>query len=154
MKTIFGLSLLLLILISASALNSSAPVSSAEAETMHSLQGTWELESFYNYEGQNVSDTVPVEKGYRQVKMYYNGRVMWSRIDPRAPIGRFGYGTYKITSSELIETIEFGDAEFMKALDTMRIFRFNLELKDNTYSQISIDENGIPFFSENYKKID
>lgn len=124
------------------------------ADSMHTMEGTWELQSFYSYEGQKVSDTVPVAEGYRQVKMYYNGRVMWARIDPRAPIGRFGYGTYRITDKELIETIEFGDAEFMKALDTMRIFTFDLDLKDDTYSQITVDENGMPTFSENYKRVD
>jgi hypothetical protein len=145
MKKLFGWALLLLILVSATAPTSPDP--------MHSLQGTWELQSFYNYEDQNISDTVPVAEGYRQVKMYYDGKVMWARIDPRAPIGRFGYGTYEITDTELIETIEFGDAEFMKALDTMRIFRFDLIIKDNTYSQVSIDENGVPFFSENYLRV-
>ncbi len=125
----------------------------APSENMHSMQGTWELKSFYNYEGQNISDTIPVAPGYRQVKMYYDGKVMWARIDPRAPIGRFGFGTYEITEDELIETIQFGDAEFMKALDTMRIFRFKLDLGINRFSQITVDENGMPTFSENYVRM-
>ncbi len=148
MKKLLGLALLLTVFFAVTSSTTNAP------DAMHTMEGTWELQSFYNYEGQNVSDTIPVAEGYRQVKMYYNGRVMWSRIDPRAPIGRFGFGTYRITDKELIETIEFGDAEFMKALDTMRIFTFDLILKDDTYSQVSIDENGIPYFAENYLRID
>jgi hypothetical protein len=142
----FGLLFVLIILISS--------YSAATPYPMHSIEGTWELQSFYNYNGQNVSDTVPVAKGYRQVKMYYNGKVMWARIDPRAPTGRFGYGSYSITKDQLVEKIEFGDAAFMAALDTMRIFTFELELHDDTYSQITVDENGNRTFSENYKRMD
>jgi hypothetical protein len=142
----FGLLFVLIILISS--------YSTATPYPMHSIEGTWELQSFYNYNGQNVSDTVPVAKGYRQVKMYYNGKVMWARIDPRAPTGRFGYGSYSITKDQLVEKIEFGDAAFMAALDTMRIFTFELELHDDTYSQITVDENGNRTFSENYKRMD
>ena len=148
MKKLIGCALIVALFFAIT--SSTVPVS----DSMHTMEGTWELQSFYSYEGHNISDTVPVAEGYRQVKMYYNGKVMWARIDPRAPIGRFGYGTYRITDKELIETIEFGDAEFMKALDTMRIFTFDLDLKDDTYSQITVDENGLPTFSENYKRVD
>ena len=33
-------------------------------------------------------------------------------------------------------------------------FRFRLVLDDNSYSQITLDEEGNPTFSENYKRID
>jgi hypothetical protein len=121
---------------------------------MHTIEGTWELQSFYNFDGQNITDTIPTAEGYRQIKMYYNGKVMWARVDPRAPTGRFGYGTYRITDTELTEKIEFGDAAFMAALDTMRIFTFELQLKDETFSQITVDEDGNRTFSENYLRID
>jgi hypothetical protein len=79
---------------------------------------------------------------------------MWSRYVPEEPNGRFGYGSYKITDNQLIETLEYGDAEMMKAMDTMRVFTFDLVLKENNYSQINIDEDGNRTFSENYKRID
>lgn len=120
-----------------------------------SIQGTWELESFYNYDdGINVTDTIIKANGYRQIKMYFNGYIMWTRFVPDEPEGRFGYGTYKITDNELIETIEYGDAQMMKSLDTMRVFKFELKLKDKVYSQINLDEEGQRTFSENYRKID
>ncbi len=122
--------------------------------SMHTIEGTWELHSFYNFDGQSITDTILTAKGYRQLKMYYNGKVMWARVDPQTPTGRFGYGTYKITDTELIEKIEFGDADFMTALDTMRVFTFELQLYDETFSQITVDENGNRTFSENYKRID
>jgi len=156
MKKLLKLAFLALILVIATT------VISSKSPTMHSIEGTWELQSFYNYDGENIIDTVPLAKGYRQVKMYYNGKVMWSRTtssdtkdaDGNDVVGRFGYGTYMITSDELIETIEYGDIGMMTALDTIRNFTFELVLGDQTYSQISSDEDGNRTFSENYKQID
>ncbi len=125
-----------------------------DESSMHTIEGTWELQNFYQYDGQNVIDTTPTTKGYRQVKMYYNGKIMWSRTSPAEKKGRFGYGTYKITSDRLIEQIEYGDWEMMRALDTIRQFTFELILEDETYSQIQIDEMGNRISSENYKRID
>lgn len=133
---------------------SAASTNSIKENPMHTIQGTWELQSFYNYDGQNIIDTVPTTDGYRQVKMYYNGKIMWSRYVPVDKIGRFGYGSYRITDTELIETIEYGDNEMMAAMDTMRIFTFELQLGDDEFSQISLDEDGNRTFSENYKRID
>ncbi|RDY61154.1 hypothetical protein [Flagellimonas nanhaiensis] len=149
MKKIFGLVLLLLVLISATEQTSHKP------ENMHSIEGTWELQSFYNYDdGINISDTVAKAEGYRQVKMYYNGKIMWSRHSPQDSLEWFGYGRYRITSDSLIETLEYGSTSMMRALDTLRVFTFELELTDETYSQISFDEEGNRTFSENYKRID
>lgn len=128
-------------------------ISTSTPETMHSIEGTWELQSFYNYDGQNIMDTTELVDGYRQVKMYYGGKVMWSRTDPNDTIGRFGYGSYRITQDELIEVIEYGDHYMMEALDTIRQFTFELVLGDDTYSQINYDEEGNRTFSENYKRV-
>lgn len=148
MKKILGLVLLMVVLTISTATISSKP------STMHTMEGTWELQNFYSYDGEDIIDTVPIQNGYRQVKMYYNGRVMWSRTDPNDTIGRFGFGSYRITDTELIETIEYGDYGMMQALDTLRNFTFELMLKDDNYSQISLDSDGGRTFSENYKRID
>ncbi|WP_297798213.1 hypothetical protein [uncultured Eudoraea sp.] len=156
MKKLMGLVLLMVLLIGAAALTSLKP------DTMHSIEGTWELQSFYNYDGENVIDTVPLAEGYRQVKMYYNGKVMWSRTtssdtkdaDGNDVVGRFGYGTYTLTENELIETIEYGDKGMMRDLEALRKFTFELVLGNETYSQISTDAEGERTFSENYKRID
>ena len=149
MKKVLGLLFLMLILISATEL------ASDETEAFHSIEGTWELVSFHHYDdGVNISSTEQKSDGYRQVKMYYNGKVMWSRYVPNEPNGRFGYGNYFITEDELHETIVFGDDEMMKALDTLTEFIFELDLRNDTYSQISLDEEGNRTFSENYKRID
>ncbi|WP_276390002.1 hypothetical protein [Eudoraea chungangensis] len=148
MKKILGLVLLMVVLTISTATISSKP------STMHTMEGTWELQNFYSYDGEDIIDTVLIQNGYRQVKMYYNGRVMWSRTDPNDTIGRFGFGSYRITDTELIETIEYGDYGMMQALDTLRNFTFELRLKDDNYSQIFLDSDGGRTFSENYKRID
>ena len=119
-----------------------------------SIEGTWELESFYNYDGENVIDTIEKSDGYRQVKMYSKEKIMWTRYVPDEPNGRFGYGSYKVTANSLIEVIEYGDDDMMKALDTMRNFTFELILNEDSFSQITVDSEGNRTFSENYKRID
>jgi hypothetical protein len=148
MKKLLGWAFLLLILVSAS-----APVSS-KPDSMHTLQGTWELQNFYNYDGQNVTDTIPTAEGYRQIKMYYNGKVMWTRYVPKDSVEWFGYGSYRITTDRLIETLEYASASMMQNVSPPMLFEFELLLEDDTYSQITIDENGNRTFSENYKRVD
>ncbi|HSR61544.1 MAG TPA: hypothetical protein VLL47_12355, partial [Robiginitalea sp.] len=67
--------------------------STSTPKPMHSLEGTWELRSFCNYDVNENADTVRLTEGYRQIKMYYNGKVMWSRTDPNDTVGRFGFGS-------------------------------------------------------------
>jgi len=155
MKKLLGLFFIMMLLVSGTVLTTSEP------DAMHTMEGTWELQNFHNWDGEVVT-TAELSEGYRQVKMYYNGKVMWSRTastdtkdaDGNNVIGRFGFGTYKITDTELIETIEYGDQGMMRDLETLRIFTFQLKLTDSTYSQITLDEEGNPTFSENYNRID
>lgn len=149
MKKILGLLFVLLVFVSANEPPLDLPTH------FHSIEGTWELVSFHHYDdGINITSTEPKAKGYRQVKMFYNGKVMWSRYVPNEPHGRFGYGNYYITQDELHETIVYGDDRMMQALDTLTEFIFELDLKHDTYSQINVDEEGNRTFSENYKRID
>ena len=147
MKKLIGLAVLLIGFIIVISWGTSEP------PAMHTIEGTWELQHFYFYENNEVSDTVTLAEGYRQVKMYYNGNIMWSRTNVDS-VGRFGYGTYTITEDELIEVIEYGDIQMMRALDTLTQFTFELQLTNDAYSQIFIDGEGNREFSENYKRID
>ena len=156
MKKIIGLVFLTALLVTIVAFTSSKP------DAYHSIEGTWELQSFYNFDGQNIVDTLATDVGYRQVKMYYNGKIMWSRTtaedtkdaDGNDVVGKFGYGTYKITNNELIEVIEYGDKGMLTGADSLRTFVFELWLEDDKYSQIRTDGDGNRIFSENYKRID
>lgn len=122
-------------------------------ETALSLDGTWELVDFYTYDNNEIIDTVERAPGYRQIKMYNNGKVMWTRFVPQDSVEWFGYGYYENTKDELIETLEYGSSSMMKIIDTARVFKFKLILKKSSFSQISTDENGNYTFSENYKRL-
>lgn len=147
MKKLIGIAALFTVIIALVSWGTEAP------ESKPSIEGTWELQHFYFYEDDEVSDTVELAPGYRQVKMYYKGNIMWSRTTGDS-VGRFGYGTYTINNDELTEVIEYGDIEMMRALDTLTQFTFELKLSKKNYSQISWDENGNRTFSENYKRLD
>lgn len=120
----------------------------------YSLVGTWELENFYYYDNNEVSDTVATTEGYRQLKMFTKNRVMWTRFVPKDSVEWFGYGVYVATDNQLIETLEYGSASMMKIIDTLRVFTFELQLAKDTYSQITLDAEGNRFSSENYKRVE
>lgn len=147
MKKLVGLVLLVLILVSA------ASTTPSKSQTAPSLEGAWELISHYNYDGTDITDTILNADGYRQIKMYSNGKVMWTRYVPKDSVEWFGYGSYKNTESSLKETLEYGSASMMRIVDTMRVFSFELQLEENKFTQITLDEEGNRTFSENYKRI-
>lgn len=119
------------------------------------LKGTWELDSFYYYDTNNeVSDTIATTEGYRQIKIFTDDRVMWTRFVPMDSVEWFGYGHYMALDDQLIETLEYGSASMMKIIDTMRVFTFELTLDEDNFSQITLDEEGNRFSAENYKRIE
>ena len=127
---------------------------SLKPQAANSLEGTWELIDRYNWEDGNVSDTLPNMDGYRQIKIYSKGKVMWTRYAPNDPAEWFGYGSYTNTGDRLEERLEYGSEAMMGIQDTVKLFEFELQLDKDSYSQITIDENGKRSFSENYRRID
>lgn len=148
MKKIIGLLFLMLFLVS------SSKIPTSKITETPSLEGTWELVNRYNYDGMNVSDTIQNLNGYRQIKIYSKGKVMWTRYSPDDPAEWFGYGNYSNKKDALEERLEFGSETMMKIQDTVQIFKFELQLDANSYSQITVDDNGNRISSENYKRID
>ena len=149
MKKLLGTIFLMLILVSATNFTTSI-----QQTDSNSLEGTWELMNRFDYDNGNVSDTLLNNNGYRQIKIYSKGKVMWTRYSPNDPSEWFGYGSYTNTENELEERLEYGSETMMQIQDTVKIFNFKLNLYKNKYSQITIDENGDPTYAENYKRID
>tara|TARA_R110002051_G_scaffold69304_3_gene124620 strand:- start:5471 stop:5950 length:480 start_codon:yes stop_codon:yes gene_type:complete len=150
MKKVIGLIFLMLFLIS----STSTKIATSKSFVNSSLEGTWELINRFNYDGINVTDTIQNINGYRQVKIYSKGKVMWTRYSPDDPVEWFGYGSYSNTNNELEERLEFGSETMMKIQDTIQSFKFELQLDNDSYRQITTDENGNKIFSENYVRID
>jgi len=79
---------------------------------------------------------------------------MWSRYNPTDTNEWFGYGTYSVKDGMLEERLEYASNQMMEIVDTVQVFRFELEIEKSSYSQISFDENGNKYNSENYDRIE
>lgn len=122
---------------------------------LYNLEGVWELKHQFLYDEHNhISDTVFNQNGYRQVKIYSKGKVMWTRFDPKDNNEWFGYGHYVIKDGMLEERLEYASGPMMKIVDTMKVFKFELVMADKSYQQISVDDNGHYTLAENYIKVE
>ena len=119
-----------------------------------SLEGNWEMIGFYNYRDNEIVDSFKTNEGYRQVKMFNKNKVMWSKLVPSDSIEWFGYGSYVVTDSTLTEQMEYGSNVMNTIIAEQKEFSYKLILKEDTFSQIQIDEDGYMFYAENYKRID
>lgn len=123
-------------------------------EELKNLEGVWELVNQQMYENGIITEVMENENGYRQVKMYSKGKVMWTRNDPSDTNEWFGFGTYKIEGGILEERLEYASGPMMKIVDTTQVFRFELIVDRNSYQQISLDANGNRSQGESYRRIE
>ena len=123
-------------------------------ETIQSLEGTWELIGFYNYNNNVIKDSFNTSEGYRQVKMYTSSKVMWSKHVPTDSTEWFGYGSYNLNDNTLTEVLDYGSEMMSKIIQEKKEFIYEIDLTENTFSQIEIDEDGNRIYSENYKRIE
>ncbi len=124
------------------------------AKSTISLKGTWELIGFYNYNDNVVVDSFSNNTISRQIKMYSDTKVMWCKLLKTDSIEFFGYGSYSYDDGQLTEVLEFGSAFMNEVIQEQQEFNFQLELHDNRFQQIEIDEDGNKVYSENYKRIE
>ena len=117
------------------------------------LEGVWELQHQYLYENDVVTDTLQNENGYRQVKMYSQGRVMWTRHDPADTNEWFGFGTYTVKDGMLQEHLEYASGPMLKIMNTTDVFRFELVMDGDSYQQTELNEDGTHSRSENYIRV-
>lgn len=119
-----------------------------------SLEGTWELVSFYNYIDNKVSDTIYRSENLKQIKMYSKSKVMWTKSMPSDSLEWFGYGSYEFNDSTLYEALDYGSKTMNEILKDGILFKFQLLLDKNRFTQIEIDEDGNPIYGENYVRIE
>lgn len=130
------------------------PVTTSNEPTTRNLEGAWELVGFYNYIDNKVTDSFGTRDGYRQVKLYTTTKVMWSKQMPLDSTEWFGYGNYKLEGDRLTEVLDYGSRMMSKIIQEKKEFVYELDLKNNFFSQIEIDEDGNRIYSENYKRIE
>lgn len=126
----------------------------AVTEKILKLNGTWEMVGYYNYKDNKVTDSFLTNDGFRQVKMYTNEKVMWSRNRPTDSVEWFGYGDYNLNQNQLTETLEYGSEMMRKIIDEKKEFQYELVLDKDKFIQIEIDDMGNRIYSENYKRIE
>ncbi len=122
--------------------------------SLKSLEGVWELQNQFLYEDGELLDTLVNLNGYRQIKIFTKNKVMWSRYNRVDTNQWFGYGSYKITDGYLEEKLEYGSQAMMQIVDTVQVFRFELEIGKKTYSQYTLDRNGVRESAENYVRVE
>lgn len=155
MRKVLGLVFVLLTLMAVISCSTTKTQNSSQNKSSpNSIEGTWEMISNYNYDGSEVTDTIPLEKGYRQIKMYYNGKVMWTRYVPTDSVEWFGYGSYIATDTTLTEMLEYMSSSMRKIANANMEWNMKLDMEKDRYSQIFTDGEGNPISSENYKRID
>lgn len=130
------------------------PNTESDKINSNTLEGAWELVSFYNYVDNKVTDSFNTQEGYRQVKIYTSSKVMWSKHVPSDSTEWFGYGSYDIDEEKLKETLDYGSEMMSKIIQERKEFVYELDLNQNTFSQIELDEDGNRIYSENYRRIE
>lgn len=118
------------------------------------MKGAWKLTSYYNYQDNKVSDTINASDTNKQIKMYTDSKVMWSRFRDSDTLDWFGYGNYSIGDGSLTEILDYGSKSMNEAIKEQRVFTFKLILNEDTFSQIQIDEEGNAIYAENYMRIE
>jgi hypothetical protein len=119
-----------------------------------SIKGAWKLISYYNYKDNKVSDTINASDTNKQVKMYTDSKVMWSRFRDSDSLDWFAYGSYSIVNGSLIEVLDYGSKSMNEAIKDQKEFSFKLILDEDKFSQIQMDEDGNPIYAENYLRIE
>ncbi|NRD22758.1 hypothetical protein HNV10_05870 [Winogradskyella litoriviva] len=129
-------------------------VGSETTEKNHTLKGTWELVGFYNYKDNVVVDSFSNNTISKQVKMYTDSKVMWCKLFKTDSIEFFGYGSYKNDNESLTEVLDFGSAFMNEVIKEKQEFNFALEISEDRFEQIELDEDGNKIYSENYERIE
>lgn len=144
----------LMVIFTFSSCNNPKNNAETKVEEKLTLEGTWELTSYYNYQENKISDSFDLSQGTRQVKMYTPTHVMWARKVPSDSTEFFGFGKYIITDTSLVETLDYGSAFMNQAIEENIEFPFELKLEKDRFMQIDVDEDGNRIFSENYIRIE
>lgn len=119
-----------------------------------SLQGAWKLVSYLNYRDNGDVDTILSAIDNKQIKMYSDTKVMWSRERASDSLDWFGCGDYTITDSILTEVLDFGSKSMNAIIKERKEFVYKVILGEDNFSQIQTDSLGAPIYAENYIRLE
>ncbi|MGC1632790.1 MAG: hypothetical protein WA749_11830 [Gelidibacter sp.] len=120
------------------------------------LNGAWEMVGYYHYVNNKIADSFKTNPGFRQIKMYTDTKVMWSKSVPSDSIEWLGYGNYSLDDQnvELTETLEYGSEMMRRIIQEKKEFKYEISLGRSKFSQIEVDNKGNRLYSENYRRIE
>ena len=124
------------------------------SEKKLSLNGSWELKGFYNYQNNIIVDSFSNNTISRQIKMFSDTKVMWCKLRPADSTEFFGYGSYSYDNGVLTEVLEFGSSFMNDVIEEQKEFNFQLQIHPDRFEQIELDEDGDRIYSENYVRIE
>jgi hypothetical protein len=119
-----------------------------------SLEGAWELISYFNYKSDGQVDTILCSKKNKQIKMYSNTKVMWSRKRVSDSLDWFGYGSYTVKDTLLTEVLMYGSKTMDAIIKENKAFTYKIVIGEDTFSQIEMDSLAAPIYAENYMRIE
>lgn len=134
--------------------SSDTPSQTTEKEKVLTLKGVWEMVGYYNFVNNKVADSFKTQDDFKQIKIYTDHKVMWSKSVPMDDTEWFGYGHYSFKDGELTEVLEYGSEMMRRIVQEKKEFKYELILEKNKFSQIEVDENGNRLYSENYIRIE
>lgn len=115
------------------------------------LFGVWELKKFLIYENGELIKTKEVPEDFRSVKMFSKTKYMWSN-KPADSLEWHAYGNYQVIGDTvLVENKEYSSRTMSGHSKKTKL---KLILNDSTYTQISFDNNGLPFYGEQYQRVE
>tara|TARA_R110002050_G_scaffold110363_1_gene222458 strand:+ start:56562 stop:57032 length:471 start_codon:yes stop_codon:yes gene_type:complete len=119
-----------------------------------SLEGAWELTSFLNYREDGSVDTIKSSNSFKQMKMFSETKIMWSRLRTIDSLDWFGVGDYAFKDGILTEVLDYGSKAMNNRIESKKKFIFNISLDKNEFTQIETDSIGKPIYAETYLRVD
>ncbi len=124
-----------------------------QTSDLPSLKGAWELVSFLNYSTNGTADTIKTSNTFKQMKMFSESKIMWSRLRTDDSLDWFGVGDYTFKNGVLTENLEYGSKAMFKRIKANKIFDFEIVFNKNSFTQIEKDSLGHPIYAETYQRV-
>ncbi|WP_370478546.1 hypothetical protein [Tamlana flava] len=132
---------------------STTPEVMDELTEVHSLEGAWELVSFLNYRDDGQVDSIKSSNDFKQMKMFSETKIMWSRLRTWDSLDWFGVGDYTYKDGILTENLEYGSKAMMERINADKAWDWEITIDENSFTQITRDSLGQPVYAEIYNRV-
>ena len=132
---------------------SNSDTEATENNQEYTLEGAWEIDSYINYRGDGLVDTIYSSNDIKQMKMFSKTKVMWSKLRAFDSGDWFGVGDYTYEEGILTEVLEYGSRPMRKRVASKEPFDFDIIIDEDTFTQIEVDSSGQPIYAETYHRV-